>query len=411
MKKKYYICFLVLMSLLLFFACEQSNVVVSLNEKKLFSLDYGNFEDEINLFSLVNPSPVKTSIEMRDGFFYIANGESKKIMELNSYGDLITIFYNKEFNPVPSFALTDLEKNQGITTTTRKAIEYPLNSLGDIAVDSRKYVYVVDKLPIERQEQDVKNRLLLSQVILRFDSNGNYLDYIGQQGPGGLPFPYIKNIYTTEKNELVVVCQTNDGMTVYWFNDTGYLLYTIPFFIKDLPNPLKDQTELEMFLSLEKIIPSYTERKLFVKIDYYTTSIDSASNVLSGIDYTTSLLYPLNIETGLYDLPLTIPPFEDEVSDGFTKLIYPLSFDFLGVTQSGWLFFIISDDSGYTIQMIQEDGQKIIKRHLNINNSEVLYNDFTLSAEGILSVLLAYEDKANVLWWRTDSLIDAFLQN
>jgi len=200
-------------------------------------------------------------------------------------------------------------------------------------------------------------------------------------------------------------------MTVYWFNDTGYLLYTIPFFIKDLPNPLKDQTELEMFLSLEKIIPSYTERKLFVKIDYYTTSIDSASNVLSGIDYTTSLLYPLNIETGLYDLPLTIPPFEDEVSDGFTKLIYPLSFDFLGVTQSGWLFFIISDDSGYTIQMIQENGQKIIKRHLNINNSEVLYNDFTLSAEGILSVLLAYEDKANVLWWRTDSLIDAFLQN
>ena len=110
-------------------------------------------------------------------------------------------------------------------------------------------------------------------------------------------------------------------------------------------------------------------------------------------------------------MPLTIPPFEDEVSDGFTKLIYPLSFDFLGVTQSGWLFFIISDDSGYTIQMIQEDGQKIIKRHLNINNSEVLYNDFTLSAEGILSVLLAYEDKANVLWWRTDSLIDAFLQN
>lgn len=396
--------------LLCFFSCERSDIVTSLEEKKLFSLQYGNFEDELNLFSLSSYTPVQTSIQMTDGFFYIANGESKKVMEFNSYGDLISIYYNSDVNPEPAFALEQTD-GQTSVTAARKAVEYPFNSLGDIAVDTKKNLYIVDKLPVERQERDVENRLLLSQVILRFSSDGTYIDYIGQQGPGGVPFPYVKNIYTTRQNELVVVCQTNTGMTVYWYNDAGYLLYTIPFEIESLPNPLKEQSDFEMFVSLEKICPSYTDRTLFVSIDYYTTTVDSASNVQSGIDYTATLTYPLDVETGTYGQPLTIPPYEQTVTDGFSKQVYPLSFDFLGVTSSGWLFFMIADETGYTIQMIQENGQKIIKRHLDVDHNETLYYDFCLSPEGILSVLFAGAETADIAWWRTDTLIDAFLKS
>lgn len=407
MSKYLRLLFLLLCACLFFFSCDRSNVVISLEKDTLFSLGYGSFEDDLDLFSLANPGPVRTFVEMGDGFFYVANGESKKVMELNSYGDLINIYYNGEANPRPSFATDD---NGSDVTATRKAIEYPFNVLGDIAVDSRKYLYVVDRLPVERQERDVESRTLLSQVVLRFDSSGNFIDYIGQQGPGGVPFPYIRDIHTTKNNELVVVCQTNSGMTVYWFNDTGYLLYTVPFSVDGLPNPLQSQTDMEMFVSLEKIVPSYTERKLFVKIDYYTTTIDTASNVQSGIDYTATLLFPLNIETGKYEHPLTIPPYEESMTDGFTRLVYPLSYEFLGVTESGWLFFIIADDTGYAVQMIHQNGQRIINRHLDVQHGENLYCDFSLSPEGIICALFAKETEADVSWWRTDSLVDAIIQ-
>ena len=392
---------------LLLFSCTESSGVVSLEENELFSLEYGNFEDQLNLFSLANPAPVQTSLAMRDGFFYIANGEARKVLELNSYGDLLSIYYNSEGNPTPSFA--DSESSQTVSTT-RKAVEYPFNALGPIAADSRKYIYVVDQLPPERHEQDVENRLLLSQIVLRFASDGTFIDYIGQRGPGGMPFPYIKNIYTTQNSELVVVCQVNDGMVVYWFDRTGYLRSTIPFRVDHLPNPLTEDSLTDVYVSLDNIVPSLTEEKLFVKIDYYTSSIDAASNVESGIDYTTSLLYSLDINTGVYGEPLEIPAYEQEVADGFSRLVYHLSYDFLGVTESGWLFFIIADENEYTIQMIQENGGRILHRHLEVDHRDTLYHSISLSPEGIISMLVAEEEKAKVVWWRTDSLIDAILK-
>ena len=126
---------------------------------------------------------------MRDGFFYIANGESQKIMEMNSYGDLLTLFFNEESGLVP-----DLELSEDSVDTTRKAISYPFNILGPIAVDSQKTVYVVDSLPPEQQVFGTDENLLFRQVVLRFSSDGKVLDYIGQQGVGGTPFPYIKKI-------------------------------------------------------------------------------------------------------------------------------------------------------------------------------------------------------------------------
>lgn len=50
---------------------------------------------------------VNTAIAMRDGFFYVSNGESQKILELNSYGDLLTLYHNPETNPAPLFDSSD----------------------------------------------------------------------------------------------------------------------------------------------------------------------------------------------------------------------------------------------------------------------------------------------------------------
>ena len=74
------------------------------------------------MFDVSRVGSIDTSIAMRDGFFYIANSESKKIMELNSYGDLLTIYYNEDFNPVPSFS-----KEQTVPAQQEKP--YPIRSI------------------------------------------------------------------------------------------------------------------------------------------------------------------------------------------------------------------------------------------------------------------------------------------
>ena len=396
--------FLVSLCSLAFISCSKSGAVHSVNENALFKLGYGNFEDELNLFDLARTGNVRTYMTMRDGFFYIANGEAKKILELNSYGDLLSLYYNEDTLKDVAFATKNL------TNSTKKAISYPFNTLGPLAVDSRKFIYAVDTLPTERQERDSAERLLLSSVVLRFDSSGKFIDYLGQQGPGGTPFPYVKNIYTTGENELVVVCTTNDGLIAYWFGTDGFLLFTVPISQNHVPKVQReDANDAPAYVSIENIVPDQNSRKLYVKVDYYITSLDSALKVQSGIDYYTTLLCPLNVETGLYEEPLEIPSYEYSITENITNEVYNLPFDFLGVTENGWLFFIVPSEEGFIVQMVQPDGQRIVKRSLAVDHSKILYYTLSLSNTGIISGLFVKNESAEALWWRTDSLLASFI--
>jgi len=385
-------------------SCFKSNQVHSVSENTLFTLKYGSFEDELNLFDLARNGSVSTFMTMRDGFFYIANGEARKILELNSYGDLLSLYYNDEYLKNVAFA------GKNSINSTKKAISYPFNTLGPVAVDSRKYIYAVDTLPAERQERDISSRLLLSLVVLRFDANGKFIDYLGQQGPGGTPFPFIKNIYTTKANELVVVCTTNEGLVAYWFNTDGFLLYTVPVSQNTVPKlKSEDSAEVPAYISVENIIPDCAEHRLYVKVDYYMASLDSSLKVQSGIDYRSTLLCPLNVETGFYDEPLEIPSYEYSVTENLTKEIYNLPFDFLGVTENGWFFFIVPNEEGFIVQMVQPDGQRIVKRSLSVDHSKNLYYVLSLSGNGIISGLFVRNENTQAVWWRTDSLLASFI--
>lgn len=398
------VTFFSVLTLCLLLGCQGSNSISTLERKHIFSLEYGSFEDQLNLFNFSGERELSTSIVMRDGFFYIANGESKKIMEMNSYGDLITFYYNEEVNPAPSYV-----KDKTIKTATRKAVAYPFNEISSFTVDSRRYLYAVDKLPLGRQEQDQDKKNVLSRIVLRFDGDGNFIDYIGQQGPGGTPFPLIKKIYANKNNELIVVCYTSEGYCVYWFTTEGYLLYKIPIENKNVPDPFAE-SQKSHWSNITGIIPDYKDKVLYLLVDYYTGFVDETVRMESGIQYEKSILYPLNVEDGTYGESLDIPPYSEQVEKGLSNSRYDIPYDFLGVTDSGWLFFIVSAGDSFSLQMIQRDGQRILKRELPINRKECLYYTFDLSNSGILSALLIQNDNAIIDWWRTDSLIQSVIK-
>lgn len=386
-------------------SCARSKIVSTLEKEQLFELNYGNFEDELNIFDLRNVSFINTNLAMKDGFFYIANSESKKIMEMNSYGDLLTLFYNEETNPPPSFV-----NASETSSATRKAVSYPFNQISKICVDSQKKLYVVEKLPSERQEFDQDKKVSLSNIVLRFDENSNFVDYLGQEGSRGTPFPYIKNIYANNKGELIVVCIVGSGYEVFLFSEEGYLKYKIPIEKRNVPNPVQDN-RLESFYSVDAIIPDNNFHRLYLKVDYFTNYVDESSRVQSGIDYVASYIYPLDAETGIYSEPLLIPPYQEELAEGLSKTEYSIPYDFIGVTDNNWLFFMLSSEDGLNIQMVQGDGSRILNRKLELNHAESLFSTFNLDNSGIISMLTVKKDKADVSWWRTDTLIQAVIKN
>ena len=392
------------------FSCDTDSIVGNLKTEELFSLNYGNYEDEFHLYTS-EPADYFSSLVMRDGFFYIADSASKKVNQFSSYGDLVSILYNPVNNPVPSFVqLSDIEvANTGFPTeaATKRSTEYPFNKITGISTDSRQYLYVVDYLPEGRYETDSETGQLLRQVVLRFSADGTFIDYIGQQGPGGIPFPTIKNIYTTNNNELITVCISPEKYIVYWFSEDGFLKYTIPFYFDQLPS-INVENSSENFASIGNIVPDYNQQKLYIKIDYSSMTYDVSSQVQSGINYEKTVLYTFDLLTEQYEEPLAVPSYEETISSEYSKEVYNIPYDFLGITESGWYFFLLANKEGYSVMMIAPNGEKIIKRNLKINDDDLIYYNISLSYNGIITGLLSDRQKTSVVWWRTDSIIENF---
>ena len=391
---------------LLFTSCLGNETVQSISETELFSLPYGNFEEQLSVSDLNEVGDVRFGIAMQDGFFYIVNGESKKILELNSYGDLLTLFYNED-----SQTAHLLENSKRPDKSIHHEISYPFDYPGMIATDSNKNIYTVCSIPWNRQEKSDDGTTLYSHTVLRFARDGSSVDYIGQQGPGGTPFPYIKNIYTTSKDELVVVASSSDGALIYWFASDGFLKYMIPVTTRDAPAFEDKDDNTDHFLTIQNVVPDPVSYKLYVQIDYYSTYVDEESKVQSGINYIQTLLYPLNIETGTYEEPVSVPPYEESVVSDYSRLTYRIPYDFLGVTKNGWKFFIVKTEDGFNIEMMQSESQRILRRHFKANHSNIVYDTMCLSQDGILTALYLEKDKVRVVWYRTDNLIDAILKN
>ena len=403
--KKITLGFLIIVGLI-FSSCQRNETVQSISEIELFNLPYGRFEEQLSTSNLNSIGDVQFGIDMRDGFFYLVDGDAKKIMELNSYGDLLTLFYNEDAEIAKLF-----EDSKRLDKSIHHEISYPFDYPGSIAVDSKKFIYAVCSIPRDRQEKSDDDSMLFSHTILRFARDGSFVEYLGQQGPGGTPFPFIKNIYITAKDELVVVCASTEGALVYWFSTDGFLKYMIPVSKKDVPVVKGINENSDVYLSIEGVIPDPSSYRLFVQVDYFSSYVDEDSKVQSGVNYIQTLLYPLNVEEGVFEEPVSIPPYEESVVADYTRLTYKIPYEFLGVTKNGWKFFILKTDDGFNIEMIQNENQRILRRHFTANHNTILYNTMSLSLDGIITALYIEKEAARVVWYRTDALIDAILKN
>jgi hypothetical protein len=384
-------------------ACSQ-DTVVSITRELKFTLDIGQLEDQIAIYNLGTAQGIRIPrLTMRDGLFYIADGEGKKVLRYDSYGDILFMIYNDETNP-PPINLKPLPETPN-EIVTRWFLTYPLEEPGRIIVNSRKHIYVEDRLPDERHGFDPQSKATLDRVILHFDENGRFVEYLGREGVGGSPFPRIEGIYTSVEDELAVVCRIPTGWTIYWFNVDGMAIYEVK--IENDATPV--QEDRDMFGSLDTIAVAPDARKLYIKVDYYRDIHDESTNTQVGNDPDSSVIWVMKVEDGggVYEKSIDIPFFELTFTENNRKVSVAMFYSLMGIIRDEQIFLYFPVENGYSLLILDSDTREQHRGFIEVQADELQYNTFSLSQEGILSAMLVRDLDVEIVWWRTDKFLGA----
>ncbi|MFP4179691.1 MAG: LIC_12708 family protein [Spirochaetaceae bacterium] len=400
--------FIVFLVILLLSSCSEDGRNI-LNREKLFSLEYGKMEDQVDLYQDPGvPFSSKTRLYMREGIFFIANGNSNKIMEFTSYGDILSLYYNADHNPDTFLLQRDEEERE---SANRKAYTYPFQEVGEVAVNSEKEVLVEDKVGESRSEFDPEIGAMLNRVVLRFDKEGELLDYIGQEGVGGTPFPFIHNIHVTERDEIAVVTRSVKHWVVFWYSPRGALLYKLNLSVDNLPVPENEN----LVPSLSEVTVDQEERLVYLKIEYYGSGEGSlqgrtgSGSELRNIDYDRSLIWFFDIQDERFTGNVEVPVKEgrEKLSDFKEAENVRRIYDHIG-TGTGGTFFLLAphDNDIFELLLLKRSGKVIARQNIEIPEKGIHYRDMHVTPKGVLTALFAKDEEVDIVLWRSDKLME-----
>ncbi|MFO7850681.1 MAG: hypothetical protein R6V67_12065 [Spirochaetia bacterium] len=380
-----------------------------LTREELFSLDYGKMEDQIDLYQDPGvPFSRKTRLYMRDGIFYIANGNSNKVMEFTSYGDILSLYYNSAHNPDTFLLQRDAEERE---SANRKAYTYPFQEVGEIAVNSKEEMLVEDKVGERQAEFDPVIGAMLNRVVLMFDKEGEFIDYIGQEGVGGTPFPFIHNIHVTDNDEIVVVTRSVKHWVVFWFSPKGSLLYKLNLSVENLPVPEDEK----LVPSLSEVSVDLDERLVYLKIEYYGDTDSSSQGQRSlrtepqDINYDRSIIWFFDIQEERFTGNVEVPVKErkEKLSDFKEAENVRRIYDYIGNVK-GNTFFLLAphDEDIFELLLLKRNGKVIARQNIEIPEKEIYYRDMHVTSDGILTALFAKDEEVDIVLWNSDKLME-----
>lgn len=319
-------------------------------------------------------------IDMRSGIFTILNGLTNKINRYTSYGDLVFSLYDQERNGTPT---TPLFTAATQPIVSRHSSTYPFNAISNVAVSAQGVFYVADHVAEAQAVYDEDLESALRMRVIRYDSKNDSPVVIGQEGLGGTPFPHIHSLHVVSEDNLVVVCDIGDTWLVFWYSAAGRLLYEVAFPPVALPALITDSDAI----GIESITPDRQARRLYVQVNYYTHQSNA-----------TSRLYWINLPDGIYQEYIEIPS-SPVGEDGQ----WNPPFNFLGITeQSHLVFYSFVGDGALEVLVMNLDSSVLLRRTVALTAEPILFSDFSLSIEGVITAFIAHEQQTSVFWWRLD---------
>ncbi len=376
-----------------------------IRKKVLFHLAMGKAENEIDLIQLPGiPFQKRSRIVMKNGLFYISNGNTGKVMEFTSYGDIINLYYNAAKNPEPIMLSSSRNSN---TVSNRKAFRYPFNDIGEIAVTNTGELLVDDAVPAGRVERDDASGSVLNRVVLRFSKEGKLIGYLGQEGSGGTPFPYIEKLEVNAENDTIVFTRTVASRIIFWFNAEGRLLHKISIHLKDLPLPEGDSSAIAF---LDTLTADRTAMALYFKVDYYVAPPDAGARREGTPQYRNSKIWEFSVDENAFTRGVPIPSVTAKLYNSggkgvdYTDEVY----QFLGCDTFGRFYLMIHLKlNTFQMLVLAPNGTVVVRKDLSMDDRLISYSSFYLTKDGLLTALLGKEKDADVVWWRSDRISGA----
>jgi hypothetical protein len=393
---------LITLLLLAFFtACSQGQGD-TLEQELLFTLEIGRMEDDIDLVEQYGEASThKTTLVMRDGLFFISNGNAGKVMEFNSYGDIISLYYNPQENPAP---VVLKENGEAGELSNRRAFPWPYNRIGEMGLSGNGILLVEEKAQDYQIAFDEELGVSLHSIILRFTEDGEILDFLGQEGVGGTPFPYIEEIQTVREGKAAVISRAVDRWLFFLFDHQGVQLAQETFRPEEIPLPAgASGFELP---SIKKIFTDYEGGVVYVIADFYRTDREGGVN----FDHTAVATFDLEEKRWLERIPLPEKLIGKESGGIIEQDGYATIYEAIGVSRDDHLFFIAPEEGDlFELMIMSRDGTVRSRKKISLRDDEISYRDLYLSREGILCALLAYEFEVDIVWWRSDRLLEETL--
>lgn len=383
-------------------SCENKLDTKILEREDKFTLAIGNMDNELDFFARDGISfSLQSDIYMSKGIFYISNGNGKKIMKFNSYGDLLQkISPSRQSDSVPQDKSVWSFNEPGSISATEKYTFIEDTLKYDIALTEN---YIDKSLDSTDDKSDTEKHILNEKIISIFDSSGNYIGYIGQEGLDSTPFPFINNIYNDNQNRLIVITQTTYFWTIYRFTEEGDFIDKNVIELDYLPQL---ENEEYVITQLNNIIPDRNKDRALVELTFYKKIIDEKTDTIVSMESIKSRVYYYDLNERKYISWMDIPDTNNE--DEFAK-----HYVLMDIIKGKYLFFTSqgSDGTMQYLTITNENGYVIGEYNLNIDNTNIIYSSFYTSyPEGILTALLCTEYAGGVSMWRTDKIINEDLK-
>ena len=361
---------------------------VELVGDELFSLGIGPLDEQLDLVRVAGaPAPYTTRVAMRDGLFYIANGNARKVMQLSSHGDLLLLIYDPARNPAPVGLAPG-----GNGTATRTAVKHRFRELSHIAVDSRRRILVVDAAGDESAAG-------YGQLVKRFGPDGSYLGAIGREGPEGTPFPFVERVTVMADDTLVVTARTGLQWLTYWYDADGHLQERLEL---DHAGRLGD----ERGLVIRDLLPLVARQRLLVFVESWAGENGSEDAADRGVVLGVRLYDVASRSVvAAFRLPEAGPP-RGAARVGSEPRAGP-RYHPLGVTADGLLYLSRrEDDRTRSLLVLGRNGRVLVRRQWVLDETGLGYVTLGMNESGVLYGLLGAGDRARMVWWRGDLLVE-----
>ena len=394
-------------------ACSSSSRTDNIQRKDLFTVGYGMSENQIDLSAQGRDG---IDLTMSKGIFHLLDGGSRKVMRLSSYGDLLALFYNPSISPVPGIVKPlgmperDVPKEEGQTAAGRYAVPVTFAQPRKIAVGQDQTIYVADKVAhVSSRIYDVQLASYCDRIIRRFGAMGVEKAYLGQEGPGGSPFPTVISMDVLSDDTLGVVSATESAFLVHHFDKDGNLLSGLRIGRDALPVPSElSGLEVKEFVGAKTegagnssrihanldsmIMESGGESfRIMLKLDYYREYYDSASLAISLNEYAGSWIFAMDGWTGHIESSLPIAPGREETP----------SPELIG--QNSGLYYLLyaapESKKFWLIQLMNADGK--VQSRVRIEPPEGTREMITIkvSEDGLVYALLKVDEKVQISLW------------